>query len=309
MADDLNLVEPGQLITAELLNKLITRVQSIAPPDGKVDVPSVFGRTLSDAIQLLKTPGANVQLGSVLDVTGAAIAPNDPTKAGLRVLGQSPSAATRVTPGSGINLVIAGTGTGTLPSTAPRIDGFSPASQAVGEILHIIGQNFDGNRLNNHVTINGKDTEPPGTNSTTNALFVLVPPGAEGPDVPVRVTLPDGRSATGTTSITPSTGAVLPEITAINGVTSGSVPVLLPNTTIVITGRNFGGAAAEPKVLLGTPGSAGVPALTPVAATNDSLTVVIPANIPDFFKNSLPVISVRGNVFGPASPVALIIVF
>jgi hypothetical protein len=307
MADDLNFVEPGQLITAELLNKLIARVQTIDPEDGKVDVPNVFGRTLSEAVQLLKTPGANVQLGSVLDVTGATIAPNDPTKAGLRVIGQSPSAATRVTSGSGINLVIAGTGTGTPPSTTPRIDGFSPVPQAVGQILQIIGQNFDGNRLNNHVTINGKDAEPPGPSSTSNTLFVLVPPGSEGTAVPVRVSLPDGRFATGETNITPSTGVVLPEITAINGVTTGTVAVL-PNTLLLITGRNFGGLAAEPKVVLGTPGSVGVPALTPSAATSDSLTVSVPGNIPAAFRNSHPVISVHGNVFGPASPVALVIV-
>lgn len=311
MADDLSLVQPGQLITAELLNKLITRVLSIdTPADGKVDVPNVFGRTLIDAVQLLATPGANVQLGSVLDVSGNTIAPSDPTKSGLRVLVQQPSPGTRVLAGSGINLVIAGGTVGVPVPTAPKIDGFAPVPQAVGQVLQIIGQNFDSNRANNQVTINGKNAGVPAPNSSSTALFVVVPPGAEGNPVPVRVTLPDSRFATRDTTITASTGAVLPVITAITTISSGTVTngtaATLANQDVTFTGDNFGTVIAQVKVILGTPGSAGVPTLTPTVVSNTSLTVHIPASVPEAFRNSKPVISVAG-VFGPASAIALFI--
>lgn len=310
MADDLSFVEPGQLITADLLNKIITRVLGMGTPaDGKVEVPNVFGRTLSDAVQLLATPGANVQLGSVLDVSGGTIAPSDPTKAGLRVLVQQPSPGTRVLAGSGVNLVIAGSTVVPVPAT-PKIDGFAPVPQAVGQVLQIIGQNFDPNRANNQVTINGKSAGVPAPNSTSSSLFVVVPPGAEGSSVPVRVTLPDSRFATRDTTITPSTGAVLPVITAITTSTSGVVTsgtaATLANVDVTFTGNNFGTVPAQVRVILGVPGSAGVPTLTPTATTNTSLTVRIPASVPDAFRTSNPVISV-GSVFGPASPIALFI--
>jgi hypothetical protein len=323
MADDLTLVQPGDLITADLLNAIIRRVQGTGPvDDGKVDVPNVFGRTLGAAVSLIGTPGSNVQLGTVLDSSGTIIAPSDPTKLGLVVVGQVPSAGVRVMPGTGINLVIA-VPSATTPLKLPTVTGFSPATQSVGGPLQVIGTNFDLTPSNNSVTINGRDAGVPGPNSNGGNLFVAVPTGADAQPQPatVVVTTPTG-TASNKLNITAATGPAPATITSIGpvggpftnvGAPGAATPTvtMVSNTDIVINGTGFGTVPSQVTVFLGTPGAGGVPALSPSTGTltASSMTVHLPplAQIPAAFRNSSPVVQV-GAVNGLVPNIALAIV-
>jgi len=309
MADQISELQPGDLITAELLNAIIRKLQGVGGPSGTVDVPLLFGLTLGAARSILATPGSNLQLGTVLDTAGTVIAPTDPAKATLKVLGQVPSPGVRVLAGTAVSLVIPGSGGTTPGGGQPTVSSFFPTTQAVGQPLQIIGTNFDLTPSKNTVTFNGISGGTPTNSSNAANLFInQVPVGADGAPQPcvIDVTTPTG-TARGSLIITPATGVQLATIARINGSTGPQITVSA-NTDITITGTNFGTTESQVRLILGTPGAGGVPMLTVNAGTltPTSMTVHLPVlgNIPPAFRSSQPVVQVAGTN-GIASPITL----
>ncbi|MFL6227738.1 MAG: hypothetical protein ACJ741_03050 [Pyrinomonadaceae bacterium] len=89
-------VQPGDLITAEWMNKLLKRLarlellfaNSRPRGGGAADSFTVFGETLVEALRLIKLADSDFQVGLVLDVEGVEVKPNASGAAGRRVLGQ-----------------------------------------------------------------------------------------------------------------------------------------------------------------------------------------------------------------------------
>ena len=89
-------VQPGDLITAEWMNKILLRLARLellvrySRPTGKGqgDAFSVFGRTLIEAIRIIEGAGADFQIGKVLDVMGQIVQTTAPGTGTRLVLGQ-----------------------------------------------------------------------------------------------------------------------------------------------------------------------------------------------------------------------------
>jgi hypothetical protein len=89
-------VQPGDLITAEWMNKLLLRlarlellVGSLHPTGGSSgDFFSVFGKPLIDAVRLIDEAGVDFTLGKVLDTTGVEVKWNAPGTGTRIVIGQ-----------------------------------------------------------------------------------------------------------------------------------------------------------------------------------------------------------------------------
>jgi hypothetical protein len=89
-------VQPGDLITAEWMNKLLMRLARLEllfghsrfADRGAAEFFTVFGEKLSDALEMIRKTGGHLQLGMVLDITGAEIKPTESGKISRRVLGQ-----------------------------------------------------------------------------------------------------------------------------------------------------------------------------------------------------------------------------
>jgi hypothetical protein len=318
MANVLSHVKSGDLITAALLNSIIDRVNGVAVAPSGVSVPSLFGYTLGQAVSMLQSSTSSVQLGGVLDVYGTATSPTDPTKIGLTVVSQSPSAGLLVPSGTGINLVIAAAVSGG-PSKAPTITSLIPSSPTVGLTLQIVGTNFDTAFSNDVVTIGGiQATVQSTTNNNGQTLFVTVPTGADKVAQPasVIVTTPSGGASNAlTATIQASTGVQPPTITSFSGTavqvlgTTALVNASSTGTDITVSGTGFGTDASKVQMFLGNPATAGVPSLTPTsgtAVTATTMTIHVPpsSQIAGASLVSTPILVVNG-VQGPPSTFTL----
>jgi beta-lactam-binding protein with PASTA domain len=305
MADDLNEVQPGDLITADLLNAIIRRLQGVsAGPGGTVDVPNLFGRTLSSAVILLQTPGSNLLVGVILDASGNVVASVDPNVQGSRVLSQTPPAGIKVSPATAINLVIAAAST-TQPPLKPIITSLDKTTAQVNDILNIFGTGFDPNPINNQVKV-GTIAATVNPVSTTTNLLITIPTGADAGAQPTTLTVTVGsQQATTSITIQPASGPPLATITSINGSTSN--PTAITGGTVTMVGNNFGTTVSAVAVFFGANESS--PSATPTAVTNTTLSVVVPTNLPGLTTSSPPItvrpfIRVAGKS-GPPSPVPL----
>jgi hypothetical protein len=89
-------VQPGDLITADLMNRLLRRLARLEllvrysrPKGGGAGDPfSVLGKPLSDAARIISIAGADFSLGMVLDINGAIVQTTAPGTLSRIVIGQ-----------------------------------------------------------------------------------------------------------------------------------------------------------------------------------------------------------------------------
>lgn len=297
MADELNEVKPGDLITAEQFNTLIQQVKLlVAAGGGPVLVPNLYGQTFAAAKAVLSIPGNNLVLaGNLLDAFGQPVDPSDPANDTRRVIGQVPSAGARVAVNTAVSLLLAAkSGTGTV--LTPQITAFSPLQVPVKESLQIIGKNFSPLPADNIVTFNGTAAGTPSGQSSTSALFVIVPDNFQGAptaggssvQVTVKVTTIEGKEATGLVTVLPPTGVQRATLNSF----APSPPV--SGQDLTITGSGFGSSIGAVKVRFSGEPSVGV---TPKTVSPTSLTVPIPSNLSGmrsgFFKAFTVVVTVN----------------
>jgi hypothetical protein len=307
MADEqLNEVQPGDLITARLINAIIRLLKDLELKlGGPVTVPNLYGETLGNARTVLTTGTPPLGLGPVLlDSNGLSVNPTHPDNQFRRVIGQVPPAGARVVGNSLVSLLIAGEPSSTTPTNGPEITGFLPGSIPMGEEVQILGKNFASQPGNNLVRFNGVPiTGTPSVRSTTFSLYVIVPTGI--PNVPttpgatpVNVTVTVVNQTTGkqvestTLKVGPSTGIVKPVITGV----SPTNPRV--NTQIVITGTGFTSDASPVRVFFGDEPTGGV---APTQSSATSLTLTVPTNLSGTGSVDKQFV-VRVQVNGPSGP-------
>ena len=299
MADELNEVKPGDLITADQFNALIQQVKALlAAGGGPVVVPNLYGQTLASAKAILSIPGNNLVLGgNLLDAFGQPVDPNDAANQTRRVIGQVPAGGPRVAAGTAVSLLVAAKPTtgGTTPD--PVITTFSPLQVPVKEALQIIGKNFSVLPSDNLVTFNGTAAAAPSGQSSSSALYVIVPSNFTGApkvgepavQVTVRVKTADGKEAAGFVTVQAPTGVQHATLDAF----APSPPV--SGQDLIITGTGFGSTLSAVRVKFSNEPTTGV---TPKQVTPTSITVTIPTTLSGmrsgFFKAFTVVVSVNG---------------
>ena len=267
-------VTPGDLITADLFNQILTRLADL---EGKVGtgagatvvVPIVFGRTLAEARATLINPVNQLTLGGVFDTAGNTINATVPGNGGLRVIVQMPSFGERVVPGTAVGLVVAATGASTPTTDPPSITDVLPDPVPIGAAATVEGLRFATPAGANTVTFDGIPAEMLSGNSVS--LVVRVPPGIPG--VPKPNSSVVVRTATGLTSLPFSSGVAAAQAGQPTiGTISPSTGIV--NSTVTINGTGFSGTGSQNVVTFdGRPG-------TVESAGTTSLTVRVPTNIP-----------------------------
>ena len=295
-------VLPGQVIRANLINQLIDFVNGSGStvPSG-VEVPDLFGRTLSQARIELTQPALNLALGTTLDAFGTLVDPNAPASQTRLVIGQAPPSGVRVPAGSAVNLVLAAQGSGPSPQPKPIVTGFNQASTPINQPITLLGDNFDLAAANNTVTFDSVPAGVPNPASKTS-LTVVVPnvPGVPK-TVNVVVTTPGGGSSTPqTTTILPPLAGPNPSISNID--ISPNPVAAQVGQSIKINGANFDNSAANNTISFDTV------LVAPSLASPTQLTVTVP-NIPGVNLNQPPKsVSVTVKVGAKTSPAVSILV-
>jgi len=178
MPQDL-IVHPGDLITADLWNKLQGLIDSV---NARIDatealvVPDLIGDVLPTAIGEIRR--ASLDLSTVLDAAGTRI--SDPNAENLDtriVLAQMPSPEERVRVGRRVSLLISAPAV--VATGAPTITTVNPSTARVGGPLEIDGTGFTANSA---VTFRN-DTFTAGfkVESPTKITFASVPSFAGAP--------------------------------------------------------------------------------------------------------------------------------
>jgi hypothetical protein len=241
-------VNPGDLISAQLMNQILHKIADLegkigTGTTGTVPVPSLFGLTLGSARAILIAPTTQLAVGGVLDTGGVVINPTAPSTANRLVLMQSPMAGERVAAGSSVDLVVVGTGSGAIPTPAPAITSITQATAPMNTAITINGTNFATLFSSNVVTFDGaQGTVNPGNDPTR--LSVVVPttiPGAPKSGVQVVVTVAGVASNASPINVT-AAQVNQPTITDMNPVGAQE------GTAVTITGTNFGAAPANNEV-------------------------------------------------------------
>jgi hypothetical protein len=289
MANGSHRVFPGDLITSDRWNALAddleTALEQLEALDssgalGTESVPALFGRTLSQARSILAQPSVNLNLARVLDVFGNVLVPALPTVQSRIVLGQTPVAHSLVQSGTGVDLLVSGVAGGSGPgSQAPVIESFGAASTRIGDVVVIIGQNFDLTPQNNQVTFDGFAAPPP-TASTPSSISVRVPDDISGApanpgetlSVDVVVTTENGPSNTMSHTIEPPLGQPVPTIASID-TSPYSTGVL--GQPLVISGQDFGESIDDVLVFFNST------SVIPETVATDQLTVRVPNSLPE----------------------------
>lgn len=186
-------VEPGDIISSELMTAILNRLSELSESiiAGSQVVPNVFGVRLPEARSLIIQSPSQLSLGFVVDVSGATIDPFTPANANLIVLNQSPSANNRVPPNTPINLLVSRVSGNTTPEKpAPIIThtetliGNISTTFPVGGTMVLVGSNFDAIAALNTVTFDNRHgivTNDPA--DPTRRLYVVVPSGIPGAPV------------------------------------------------------------------------------------------------------------------------------
>jgi hypothetical protein len=306
-------VQPGDLITADLMNQILSRLAQIdaivqqlggsgAPT---ITVPTVYGRLLAEARAIIGVPTLQLNLGSVIDTGGTTVNPNLPQSANLIVVSQMPPPGTRVPPQTSVDLLVASTGGSAQPTPLPTINSITQSSAPVNGQVDIFGANFASLFTANTVRFDGTIAAVSPL-SNTQHLIVTVPstiPGAPTTQgqpakngVQVTVTTPAGTSQTpGTITVT----APVPNTPAITSTNPAPPNPAIVNGSLTIIGSNFSTTANQDIVTIG-----GLAAnVTNASAT--SLTVTVPLvsglnTIPSTRDNVPVVVTVNGNASNAA---------
>ena len=287
-------VKPGDLITAELINYILSLLEDIEEQiallvgsvgTGPVLVPNLFGRPLGATLSILGQSAVSLNVGQVIDVFGNPIDPDLPAEHNRTVLHQFPIPGVRVAVGSTVDLLVSGEGDGGTPPdpTEVRIDGFSPTNPRLNTVVAIFGANFAPVTSQNQVTFDGVPGAL-GATSSPQMLSVTVPSNIPNPptgnatrSVLVIVATPTGQASANLTVRAAQTDT--PTITEIR---TGANVVVTPNTgvitvgdTISITGSNFGGDIGALRVMMGN-NQAEIESLEVVDDENQVLQVNVP---------------------------------
>ena len=310
-------VTPGDLITAELMNEILSRLAShdvlIGQMGGAgsttVVVPTVYGRTLTDARTILVAPSQQLGVGTLIDTDGNFVNPNA-QGAGLRmVVGQTPQPGTRVAPQSSVDLLIAavaGSGGSNQPSS-PSISQITPGSQAVNGTVTIFGSNFAPLHTANNVRFNGVSGTVLAANSNTQQLSVVIPSGV--PNAPSTPGMPALANVQVSVTTSAGTGTAPNPITITAPVPSTpTISEALPQPAVVgnplvITGTNFGSSPAQITVTIG-----GVAAAV-TGVTTSTINVTVPMisglnNIPST-RSNVPLVVTASGVASNAFPITV----
>lgn len=244
-------VQPGDIISSELINAILAQLQSLGTgaTAGTQSVPNLIGTRLVDARSVLAEPSLKLSLGFVIDVAGASIDPFAAANVATIVLNQSPPAQARVAPSTSVNLVVTQAST-TPPPPAPTITGTETPTGtattrfAVNATMIIVGTNFSATSSQNLVTFDGTPatTVTVDPNDPTRRLQVVVPTGI--PEAPVEPGDPDragvvvrvqtAGSAAATTTVT--VAAPVPEQPTIVSI---SPSTQFEGEDITIVGTNY----------------------------------------------------------------------
>lgn len=187
-------VRPGDVITSELMNAILEALFQLKGGIGGTQiVPNLFGATLLNARGSILQPGRQLQLGLVVDVSGAAIDPMATVNNALIVLNQNPGADARVDPGTPVNLLVsrASNGGSSPPVNPPTIartesaGGTVSTSFAVGATVAIVGTGFSATASQNTVTFNDRPAASVANDPAdpTRRLLAVVPTQISGAPV------------------------------------------------------------------------------------------------------------------------------
>ena len=265
MAVILTPVQPGEIISSERWNLVLTRIAEMgrqldqlsgSVSSGTVVVPSVFGLTLAQARAIITQPTQQLAMGSVINAFGELVNTSLPATGSLRVINQIPVAGARTIPGAGVNLVVAATpdSTGPTTPTQPSIIDIVPMPGPVDSQVEIRGLRFASNNTENVVTFDNIPVPAPPVAglSGVNSLFVTVPrgipnaPTAAGQQnktgVVVRVQTPNGTAIFDSYIVAPPPPEPLPTITGIT-----PSPAFIGGV-LNVTGTNFSPQATANQV-------------------------------------------------------------
>jgi PASTA domain-containing protein len=138
-------VQPGDLITADLWNKMLNMIDAVEARLDALDarpIPDVVGDSLSGAKQELES--ARLSLATVIDTDGTALNPDDKASIGRIVITQMPSPGDFARAGQRVSLLV--TGIRDKKQTEPDITSVTPDGDVamVGRKLVLNGTNFTG---------------------------------------------------------------------------------------------------------------------------------------------------------------------
>ncbi|HEY0006839.1 MAG TPA: hypothetical protein VGB17_18815 [Pyrinomonadaceae bacterium] len=290
MANGFENVRPGEIISSDLINRLLEAVSdiqgklvgidSLLAGPGKVAVPNLFGFSLGIAKAELMKPKYGLLPGDIFNTGGQRIYPENTAALELAVLNQVPEPGRVVPVGSRVGLVIAQLatatgGTGTGGTTQPPnhiVTGMNPAMPTgarLNQEIHVIGQNFVTPFNRNHVIFDGVHIAIPKEGSSVTDLLIDVPTTI--PDVPRSVQV--AVEVDGLTRLLPFNYLIKPlsdtpelKITS----TSAAGVFVRQGSNLLINGTGFSATAAQNKV-------------TFILKTNTSLFQVVSAtNVEDF---------------------------
>lgn len=312
-------VRPGEIITAELMNQILTQLESVeerltkfgAGTTGGVIVPNLFSRTLLQAANILKQTQIGLKFGNVVDAFGTSIDPDQVASRSRLVINQVPEPGSRVNPGSFVDVLVAavgGSGGTTQPTAKPTIDpaGFNPSRVPIGQDVTILGNNFALDRTKNIVTFDGipQDGDPTPESEKTK-LVVKVPrlpspiPAGTEKRVTVIVETPEGgKSEAAQLTLLPALEGSNPTIGTIE---SSDVNFARIDDVITINGAGFSVTLNQNVIAFGTVTTFPEPGVSPTR-----LRVRVPAisglvRADDFKDVSISVTanSRKSNVIGP----------
>lgn len=274
----LNIVNPGDPITAANWNALVAAVQALsgAVSTGGVVVPNLFGLTLGNAVAIITLPATKLSVGAIIDTTGTVVDPNAVDSKSLIVLNQMPQPGGGVPAQTPVNLVVAAKSGASSTPQLPTITPFANSTPtAILSTVQINGQNFDPTPSNNVVTFAGVNGTV-GGNSTKNTLFVTVPTGITGAPttlgqtlmVPVVVRTPVGPSTAANLLIGPPAATPPPTITLISPASQ------IVGSDITITGTGFDGTVLGNNSVVFANQTA-----APKSASTTQIVVTIPPGI------------------------------
>ena len=291
-------VRPGDVISSELMNAILDALFQLQGSIGGTQVvPNLFGATLLNARGSILQPGRQLQLGLVVDVSGASIDPMATVNNSLIVLNQNPTAETRVAPGTPVNLLVSRVSNGSQPPpvnppTITRTEtaaGSLSTSFAVGATVAIVGTGFSATASQNTVTFNDRPAASVANDPAdpTRRLLVVVPtqiPGApvNTGDAPLNgVVLRVSTAGAGQVQTTITVTAPVPNQPTITQI---SPLIQDEGANITITGTNF---ASNTQVrirntmatIVGTPTATTIVATVPQFADILAGTPPVPAAV------------------------------
>lgn len=293
-------VQPGDLITADLWNALVRKLNSLQPSQGPtgVSVPSVFGLTLFDARAALTLPGLQLSLSQVIDAFGLSVNASDSANAQRRVIAQAPPGGSRVDVGTGVSLVVAAVpSTGGSTGGGPPVIATLPGTAQATSFITIIGSNFDTPFSNNKVTFDGIQGAVQG--GTALALSVQIPsnipglPVSGGQKAGVQVVVANHFNQVSNT-LTMTVQSPPARVLHIDSLSPAETSLGSPLT---IKGSGFGTDVNAIKVLF----DAGTPT-APSTVSDTQLQVTIPTTLPKGAPGSSRVFQVSTQATGVISP-------